>query len=1440
MKTIHDSLFAHWNTDESGNPISVQTTEQQKVSPIHLCIQLSQIPDEVHRLEVIQTGTSRFLNEVYDIDLLNNNSYKVDYNDGIVWFNESNAGKTFEISYYGRGYKQISSKRIILEDGDMIGVNTLHELVELNKVAVESVMNMNSEFDSKLEEITSYAQLTKMNMDTAYFEIYSDMETYVGDVIRFKSQAIANMKTTIAEFEKLSANADTNMKQSINDFVAMVETNVEELERGKQLISENMTTVLNQFIADANEHINKLETEKNKAQTSMLGQRRDVENAKTETVNAMQDLLNEFRATLQTRIDEMQEIIDVALSKVHDLNLIFQGKQLQWNAEFNDAQLEKQNKFTQSMESKDIEFNTRQETQQNTFNTNQSLHDRLFQDAESVRETIFNEMKEIVYDQNAVLNNKRLTDTKVDTVEKEEVLELIRDANGNVTGSIGGQKIKFYTNKIDEQGNSVKQLLAEHLISGQQSTYLGTEEPLDVQKLWFDPSDEDMLDIKFPENINLAQFQDTVNEIRKDVAKIESATKLDDLCSGTFFSQETWGEEDREALEKQGYTPEEINAIMGTLKHNSTTVDENSSTVNHIRIKVGLNTQLRQLKEGEMAYCSDTERLYIGVRKSPVSTLIENRVIGGKQSESEGGGSGNLTGEYLELDGKDGKKYRIFIDEDGVLKQRESEYLTAEPPKVTEPGVGARFKGLMINRYFGGVKDNGKSPLSHSFIELYNNSSNGQTFNLKGLCIYYKTLDDGTWRRLELTGYIPANHSYLIRGNRLNDPKNSSCRYHVEKFDKHWNMDLSDKSAMIYLGVDYGTLTIPNPFSLSDGTQLAGYIDLLAGASKDEKRSLTALEYDKTKEPRYRNYLSQDVGIQRIDFSDKNVTYTDIEPVNYRTCDINVYRPRCVEDGAWDLYYNKTKLNQNIPNLLNIQFGKEWHTRTFTWQSKVMERGFLKYRKVGETRWTFVDTHTQIVYHADQDCTIHRCIVRNLEEGFYEYQAGDEGCWSDIATFEVKSYKGSNGVYDKTQHIKFMQVSDQQSFYESDYEAWRWASKYIEDNENPDDFDFVINVGDISQSGARSFEWRCYWKHPRFLKEKPHMLTVGNNDLYEKIHSNCFKYYDTKEEDFDGNIYSPNIQTHEMVQGKSNYGTSYASCHSYDIGYVHFMTVNSCAMGTMEDPDIIVKQMNWIRQDMQQARMRPNPPRWFVLHTHYGAFTVCRMKMPQQLIPFVEDLGIHVVVCAHHHTYSRSTPIKMNIREEVERITGHDLYDVYDGCGSAIANAVYGIGYLETFANENGIHVLPSGVTYDQTTETGANADGSQGIATNGNQGSREAYVNNEKGTVWVMSQASGAKLKSNKDLEKTPTPWYYGWCKYDEQTGYTNHPHPYDPNYVMWDISWDKITVKSHIVKNIMEFDDFLKDATIIRPEVIDYSKMYKETIDDFEISWRDLTPRQ
>ena len=206
---------------------------------------------------------------------------------------------------------------------------------------------------------------------------------------------------------------------------------------------------------------------------------------------------------------------------------------------------------------------------------------------------------------------------------------------------------------------------------------------------------------------------------------------------------------------------------------------------------------------------------------------------------------------------------------------------------------------------------------------------------------------------------------------------------------------------------------------------MEGYIDMMSCSSEGLTTTLSAFEDENTKTSKfkgyYRRYLNADTGIQRIDFQDTDIAYNDYEPVNYRTCDVSIYRPRHFDDGAWGMYYNKLKLNPSIPNMVNIQFGKIWSTRTFTWETIVTDEGYLRYRLEGTSRWTYVESEKEIVYHPDQDCTIHRLVVKNFKAGLYEYQVGSDGMWSDLATFEIKEYTGG-----QDEHIKFLQVSDQQ------------------------------------------------------------------------------------------------------------------------------------------------------------------------------------------------------------------------------------------------------------------------------------------------------------------------------------------------------------------------------------------------------------------------------
>ena len=105
-----------WNVDRNGNPISVYQEETLQVSPVYLSLQLAEIPDKFHRLTVkLEDGT--ILHEALQSDKIDDLSYYVDYNNGVIYFHQANAGVFVNVSYYGRGFRLIHASRIVMEDG---------------------------------------------------------------------------------------------------------------------------------------------------------------------------------------------------------------------------------------------------------------------------------------------------------------------------------------------------------------------------------------------------------------------------------------------------------------------------------------------------------------------------------------------------------------------------------------------------------------------------------------------------------------------------------------------------------------------------------------------------------------------------------------------------------------------------------------------------------------------------------------------------------------------------------------------------------------------------------------------------------------------------------------------------------------------------------------------------------------------------------------------------------------------------------------------------------------------------------------------------------------------------------------------------------------------------------------------------------------------------
>lgn len=462
---------------------------------------------------------------------------------------------------------------------------------------------------------------------------------------------------------------------------------------------------------------------------------------------------------------------------------------------------------------------------------------------------------------------------------------------------------------------------------------------------------------------------------------------------------------------------------------------------------------------------------------------------------------GDTSNQYINLVSSDGKKeFRLTLDNSGEIHIFPIEAYTGTPysegqnlesPLKIVPSNKintANNSGLIINQIYGGGSSTiTETSISHNFVELYN--CNNVEINLNGLYLWYKP-NGGSWSSLKLNGIIPPYHSFLIRGSALYNIESDIVRCKITKYDQEWEQSFSPNGFSMYLCIGESTPEdVPVKYVMNELGEITSinqrWVDLLGGGGSQDSQTIAIYEGDY-----YRMGMGYHCSLRRENFYNGNNNRDDTKIIDYRTCDIEKFRPRCLADGSWDLTKDKIQFNNFSPSIINICYGKNGNTtRTFTFETPITDYdGYVKYRKKGETNWNKIKTEKEIITVSKQSLNIHRAIINNLDYGVYEYQVGVEGMVSDINTFTVKEYTS-------TDHLRFLWTTDEQGWTEEEYRAVKEVSKAIEEYEyidgNPN-FDFHLNTGDISQNAKYMHEWRYYYKyHQDKINNMCHMLNCG-------------------------------------------------------------------------------------------------------------------------------------------------------------------------------------------------------------------------------------------------------------------------------------------------------------------------------------------------------------
>ncbi len=734
-------------------------------------------------------------------------------------------------------------------------------------------------------------------------------------------------------------------------------------------------------------------------------------------------------------------------------------------------------------------------------------------------------------------------------------------------------------------------------------------------------------------------------------------------------------------------------------------------------------------------------------------------------------GADNLTNDYLELLGDDGNTYRMSVV-NGETRIVRTDAYTSTPAK---DGDNIYFDGLIINQMYGGGSAVSGTPISHGFIELYNFKE--EEVNLNGLYLWYRPLS-GAWQSLELKGIVPARHSFLIRCGEHTPMYSEGVRLNIENYDMSWNIKLADTGFSVYLCIGSETPE-NNPIRQTKDAQGAvtwtngRYIDLLGAGGKETSQTVWAYE------TRYLHCMDKNTAIHRVDYANaggkiigtnalvSGNNEADCEPINYKTCNVAYYRPRCLKDGRWNEFYDKPKQKETSPSMINMMFGNDGNnTRTFTFQTPITEdKGFVKIRKEGEVKWETYETNIELASNSEGDTTVHRCIVHDLEVGNYEYMVGMDGCSSDTYSFEIKQHNQNTP-------IRVLFTTDQQSWTKREYDVWKTCAGYL--NRKANLFDFHLNGGDISQNASRRFEWDYYYNYAKDItRNMPHAITCGNNDLIGKNYSDAFNYYITAENQFANSVYY------------------------FDLGFTHFVCLNSNTDKTYVEGDgsiggyastdaFLQAQADWLDEHLTEVNARGTKPRWVIVYAHLSPFTVSRTKRLQRWISVFEKHKVDLVLCGHNHAWSVSKAL----------YTGYD-YNV---------NSAYNDYVTTVSSGSTELKIVPE-------------------LQANGREINRTEDKAN--GTYYVLNQACGFKL-SGKEKPLTLTqlagtehvnadnsPWWIA-----------AQALPTNPVYMDLNITYNSITIDSYQITNVVNYDENKNTLVNMNVDTVGETRFHTLTI--------------
>ena len=213
-------------------------------------------------------------------------------------------------------------------------------------------------------------------------------------------------------------------------------------------------------------------------------------------------------------------------------------------------------------------------------------------------------------------------------------------------------------------------------------------------------------------------------------------------------------------------------------------------------------------------------------------------------------------------------------------------------------------------------------------------------------------------------------------------------------------------------------------------------------------------------------------------------------------------------------------------------------------------------------------------------------------------------------------------------------AGDPQSAPETRYDYSAWAGILEQAAETAPDSNYLVIGGDLVNEYSDPEEWSAFF-------------SFGGERL---------EHFGEKVFPVPGNHTSDEDTTREYFELPKS-GCPDGLFYSFDAGDIHFIMLDSIAMGT-RDAQAVSRITEWIRGDLESSKGK-----WNIAVMHHPMFPMADSRkdriradtMCKNYLPVLTDGGVCALLCGHEHAYSRVT------REGLLQImsaSGEKLYEL--------------------------------------------------------------------------------------------------------------------------------------------------------------------------------------